>query len=235
MHRKASTKGIRFPQIRTLSRVLPHIMFTWPPDKSPFLTWRTLHSNTENCANGFTVLHFMLTWSSAIICFFDAFCTPVVGHHCSQTFGMRSMPANQRDARDNDSWHQHRKYRTVVVTLLNSIPFWDKPKRADNLKFEKNHAMSTQTVQPSKTPTPWAPLTPRDGLRESSRIDLKEGARRDNDTNTIYTNMGWLRLSCGWWRVVWRFLWSGCLEGMKLEYLRPWDLILKVFLEAGAI
>ena len=32
MHQNAATKGIRFPQIRTLSCVLHHFVFTWPPD-----------------------------------------------------------------------------------------------------------------------------------------------------------------------------------------------------------
>ena len=36
--------------------------------------------------------------------------------------------------------------------------------------------MYTQTV-PIQKPTPWAPLKPRDGPRESLRINLKEGAR----------------------------------------------------------
>lgn len=36
-------------------------------------------------------------------------------------------------------------------------------------------------LSPSKTPSPWAPLKPRDGPRESLRINLKEGTSEDDD------------------------------------------------------
>lgn len=68
MYQNASTQRRGFPQIRTLNWVLHHFMFTWPPDKSPFLSWKTLHFNTENCANGFYIasqllIHFIFpTW-----------------------------------------------------------------------------------------------------------------------------------------------------------------------------
>ena len=51
--------------------------------------------------------------------------------------------------------------------------------------------MSTQ-IAPIQKPTPWAPLKPRDGPRESSRIDLKEGARYLKQFKRTWVGCGWI-------------------------------------------
>ena len=120
------------------------------------------------------------------------------------------------------------RYRTVVVTLLNSIPIWDKPNPAGNLMFEKNHVSSDCPHPNTLAPTPWAPLKPRDGPRESSRIDLKEGARYFKQFKRTWVGCGWIvggdvwcegSFEVGAWKgwnwniwgpgmLFWRYLWS---------------------------
>ena len=106
-HQNAATKGIRFPQIRTLSCVLPHLcshdLLTSHLSSPGGLCIPTLNSvhmvlHSITTVDTLHISHMArLTASCEVVQSFVFFCTPVVGHHCSQTFGMRSMPANQRD------------------------------------------------------------------------------------------------------------------------------------------
>lgn len=135
MYQNASTQRRGFPQIRTLNWVLHHFMFTWPPDKSPFLSWKTLHFNTENCANGFYIasqllIHFIFpTWQGWLqvvkLCnhlFFLHACgwAPLLSN-----FWDEKHACEPKGRRENDSWCEHRKCGFASHTSWGVI--WNHP------------------------------------------------------------------------------------------------------------
>ena len=198
------------------SKYLPHFIFTWPhdshlssrgglcvPKKTHFCAWfyiasqllihvifPTWHGWLEVMQSFVFFLH-ACGWAPLLSNFWDE------KHACEPKArkGKRFVASTSR-------------CRTVVATLLNSISFGTNQTQLAIWCLNKKHVHSDCSHPNALAPTPWAPLKPRDGPRESSRIDLKEG---------VQFTRTWV--GCGW--IVGGDVWCG--DSFEVDSWKGWN------------